>query len=105
MRLRAAHAALARLEELDPEHSVPGVEPLREAYTARIERLHELEAGAAARDDLTPAFWRAAALLLTTERDTLVTWGMEQRVDSVVADRADRDLATEAADLEVSTAS
>ena len=30
-----------------------------------------------------------------------MTWGMERRVDGVVADRADRDIATEAADLEV----
>ena len=101
IRLRAAHAALARLEALDPDHSVPALQPLRDAYNTRIERLHTLEVGAAAREDLTPSFWRAAALLLSIERETLVTWGMERRVDGVVADRADRDIATEAADLEV----
>ena len=103
VRLRAAHAALARLAELDPDRSIPALTPLWEAYQTRIERLHAIEVGAAARDDLTPAFWRATALLLSTERSTLVEWGVERRVDGVTADRADRDLASEEADLEVST--
>jgi hypothetical protein len=103
----AAQVALARLDEQTAtatEAEVAALAPLREAYVARLERLRNIAAGAAARDDLTPAFWQAAALLLTVERETLAAWGADAEVDAATADRAERDLALEAADLAISAA-
>jgi EmrB/QacA subfamily drug resistance transporter len=105
LRLSAAKAALAQLEAGDAAADVPAIAPLRDAYTARIERLQGIEAGAAGRDDLTPSFWRAAALLLAVERETLAAWGADDQVEASVVDRAERDLAAEAADLATSAAS
>jgi hypothetical protein len=102
LRLHAAQAALAQIEARDGVASVPAIAPLRDAYVARIERLQAIEAGAADRDDLTPSFWQATALLLARERETLAEWGAEDRVEAAVVDRAERDLATETADLAVS---
>jgi EmrB/QacA subfamily drug resistance transporter len=105
IRLAAARAALARLDEGTSRADLPAVAPLRAAYTARIERLEGVTSGAAARDDLTPAFWRATAMLMAVERETLATWCAENLVDASVADRAERDLAAETAELAVSAAS
>jgi hypothetical protein len=105
IRLAAAKAALAKLEAGTQGADRSAITPLQEAYTARIERLEGIEAGAAARDDLTPAFWRAAAMLMAVERETLAAWSAENLVDASVADLAERDLAAEAADLAVATAS
>jgi EmrB/QacA subfamily drug resistance transporter len=105
IRLAAAKAALAKLEAGTQGIDRSAITPLQEAYTARIERLEGIEAGAAARDDLTPAFWRAAAMLMAVERETLAAWSAENLVDASVADLAERDLAAEAADLAVATSS
>jgi EmrB/QacA subfamily drug resistance transporter len=99
IRLAAAKAALARLDAGTTATDMPGVAPLRDAYAARITRLESVDAGAAAREDLTPEFWRATATLLAIERETLATWCAENLVDASVADRAERDLAAEAAEL------
>jgi EmrB/QacA subfamily drug resistance transporter len=102
IRLAAATAALAQLDAGTTVTDPPAVAPLRNAYIARIDRLKGVEAAAAARDDLTPDFWQAVAVLLAVERETLANWGAENVVDPSVADRAERDLAVEAADLAIS---
>jgi EmrB/QacA subfamily drug resistance transporter len=102
IRLAAATAALAQLDAGTTVTDPPAVAPLRNAYIARIDRLKGVEAAAAARDDLTPDFWQAVAVLLAVERETLANWGAENVVDPSVADRAERDLADEAADLAIS---
>jgi EmrB/QacA subfamily drug resistance transporter len=102
IRLAAATAALAQLDAGTTVTDPPAVAPLRNAYIARIDRLNGVEAAAAARDDLTPDFWQAVAVLLAVERETLANWGAENVVDPSVADRAERDLAVEAADLAIS---
>jgi EmrB/QacA subfamily drug resistance transporter len=102
IRLAAATAALAQLDAGTTVTDPPAVAPLRNAYIARIDRLKGVEAAAAARDDLTPDFWQAVAVLLAVERETLANWGAENLVDPSVADRAERDLADEAADLAIS---
>jgi EmrB/QacA subfamily drug resistance transporter len=102
IRLQAAEAALARLDARQEVEHLAAIAPLREAYAARVERLQGVEAGAASRDDLTPTFWRATALLLAVERETLAEWVVEDQVDATTADRAERDLAAETADLAVS---
>jgi EmrB/QacA subfamily drug resistance transporter len=102
LRLHAAQAALAQIDAYEGVAGIPAITPLRDAYVTRIARLQAIETGAAERDDLTPSFWRAAALLLARERETLAEWGAEDRVEAAVVDRAERDLATEAADLAVS---
>jgi secreted protein with Ig-like and vWFA domain len=100
--LGAAKAALAQLESSDAA-DVPAVAPLREAYTVRIERLEGIRSRAAEATDLTPKFWEATALVLAVERETLAAWRMEDQIDPAVADRADRDLAAEQADLAASS--
>ncbi len=102
IRLAAATAALAQLDAGTTVTDPPAVAPLRNAYIARIDRLKGVEAAAAARDDLTSDFWQAVAVLLAVERETLANWGAENVVDPSVADRAERDLADEAADLAIS---
>jgi MFS family permease len=103
IRLAAAKAALARLEAGAAGADRSAVAPLRDAYIARIARLEGIEAGAAARDDLTPAFWQAAAALMAFERETLANWSADNLVDASVADLAERDLDAEAAELAVAT--
>jgi EmrB/QacA subfamily drug resistance transporter len=105
LRLTAAKAALAQIDQLEAVPDAPALASLREAYAARVDRLEGIEAGAAARDDLTPSFWRATALLLSLERETLAAWGADDSVEPAVVDRAERDLAAEAADLATSAAS
>jgi hypothetical protein len=103
----AAQVALARLDELAATASaeeVGALTSLREAYTGRLERLRSIATGAAQRDDLTPDFWQAAALLLTVERETLAVWQADAELDAATAERTERDLAVEAADLAVSAA-
>jgi hypothetical protein len=41
-------------------------------------------------------------MLLALERQTLAQWNADDSIDGAVANRADRDLATEEADLAVS---
>jgi EmrB/QacA subfamily drug resistance transporter len=104
IRLRAARAALARLEAPRDSETASAVAPLREAYAARVARLEQASTGAAARDERPPSFWRATSMLLAIERQTLAEWGADDSIDGAVANRADRDLATEEADLAVSAA-
>ena len=104
VRLHAARAALARLDAADAAGTMPAIAPLRDAYVSRIERIQGMVdgGGAVVADNLTPSFWRASALLLTKERETLAAWHADDQVDSAVADRADRDLSAEEADLAIS---
>jgi EmrB/QacA subfamily drug resistance transporter len=105
IRLAAAKAALGRLEADAATVDPTAIAPLREAYQSRIERLETVASGAAAREDLTPAFWRAIGLLLSVERTTLNEWSADNQIDVTTADRADRDLADEEAELATLTSS
>jgi EmrB/QacA subfamily drug resistance transporter len=102
LRLDAAKAALAKLES-SPAAANPALAPLRDAYTTRIARIESMPDALAARDDaLEPSFWDATSKLLAIERATLRAWANDNELDARTADRADRDLAAEQADLAVS---
>jgi hypothetical protein len=103
IRLAAARAALDCLEA-SPAAALPAVAPLREAYTSKIERLEGIKGGASAREEMTSSFWQATAALLAIERETLITWSMDAQIDATAADRAERDLAEEQAELATSAA-
>jgi hypothetical protein len=103
IRLAAARAALDCLES-SPAAALPAVAPLREAYTSKIERLEGMNGGATSREEMTSSFWQATAALLAIERETLITWSMDAQIDATAADRAERDLAEEQAELATSAA-
>jgi EmrB/QacA subfamily drug resistance transporter len=103
-RLRAARAALLRLEELAPGSDVPDdqVAALRTLFESRIARIAatvEQARRSAAVRSRPAAYWRVAAELLAVERSTLAGWARASGVSAGVADRADQDLAAEEDEL------
>jgi EmrB/QacA subfamily drug resistance transporter len=101
-RLRAARAALLRLDELAPHSGVPDeqVAALRTLFESRIARIAATVEHARATAPSRPAaFWRVAAELLAVERRTLTEWARTATVSAGVGDRADQDLAAEQDEL------
>jgi EmrB/QacA subfamily drug resistance transporter len=102
VRLRAARAALRRLEELAPGSAAPAeqvavVRALMQGRIARIEGTMEKARSSAA--TRPAAFWRVAAELLAVERTALADGAGTGRVSPGIVERAEHDLAAEQEEL------
>jgi hypothetical protein len=101
-RRQAAEAALSRLDELAEQLDVPPeqVDELRQLYQARIDRLAEYREMLESRSsELSPAFRQMVLELLRTERAELERLDEQDGVSRSVAERVQRDLHMESADV------
>jgi EmrB/QacA subfamily drug resistance transporter len=101
IRIDAARAALARLEEVRRRDAIPAgdVAALEDVFRARISGLEERARAAATAPPLPEPFWQLAAEVLRTEREALATWARSDEVSGAVADRVQHDLEDEQADV------
>jgi CPA1 family monovalent cation:H+ antiporter len=101
-RVRAAHAALARLEELASGEPVPDdvQDQLRGAYQQRLDAFTEAEASDGRSESASETYKRLRRELIAVERAAAVSMREDGEIGSEVMRRLERDLDLEESRLE-----